>query len=627
MGMVEDLINNRYLITPSAYYLLEGPYERGDFNLVDLIKFAKSKDAFVITPDIAEEFLKLVSPPRVPAADQEVSPETAPRSESGSEVGGSSTKTETIETVTDESVGEAEGTGVDVGDTSVPGYHGGGYEGHVAPEPVESVEFESSEFSESMESIEPTEPELTEPLDYSEEIPPDNGRTYTLYEDVRISSKPSFHFKSAEIPDDYAVKFDVRQFSLSPPPVKNGRGKEGEVLVEAYRSYFRSRLRKMRRILRENPDVGGVIDIGKLSYLNPKEEVTVVGMVTEKHESRKGHVLEIEDSTGRVKVFIGRDREDHRKVMEIPKDAVIAVRGRYSRRMMFASRIYIPDVPKFRRPKEPLKERVYAVLTSDLHVGSKKFCETAFEKFLEWLNGDVEDESQADLVSRIKYVIIDGDAVDGVGIYPGQYQELAIPDIFDQYEALANLLSNVPKHITVFIGPGNHDAARAALPQPGFYEEYVRPLMKVKNVVIISNPAVIDLHGREFLIYHGRGIEDVVNEIPNRSHHRPAEASLDLLKLRHLAPTFGEKVPIAPDPDDLLVIESVPDLFQTGHVHVMEYRLYNGVFVINSGTWQAQTEFQKMVNIVPTPARVPVIDVSTAKLRAVVSFDRYCGEA
>ena len=132
------------------------------------------------------------------------------------------------------------------------------------------------------------------------------------------------------------------------------------------------------------------------------------------------------------------------------------------------------------------------------------------------------------------------------------------------------------------------------------------------------------LHGRDFLVAHGRGIEDVVNFIPNSSHHRPAEAMLDLLKLRHLAPTFGEKVPIAPDPEDTLVIESVPDLFQAGHVHVMEYKMYNGVFLINSGTWQAQTEFQKMVNIVPTPARVPIIDVETARLRAVVSFDQFC---
>jgi len=464
------------------------------------------------------------------------------------------------------------------------------------------------------------------PIRYvGEEVPEENGKAYSVYEDVAISPKEGFTYRAAEIPEDARVVFDVKNVKFSPPKAKNAAGKEGEFLVASYRSFFRSRLRKMRSILRENPEIGGIIDIGKLSYVRSEGDVTIVGMVNDKRETAKGYVLELEDTTGRVKVFINREREDSKLVMNLMHNAVIAVRGRYSGRgMVFADRIFIPDVPRFKRNKPPLKEKVYAILLSDIHVGSKKFCEEAFFKFLDWLNGDVENDAHAELVSRIKYIIFGGDVVDGIGIYPGQYDELAIPDIFDQYEAFANLLKNVPKHIHMFIGPGNHDAARTALPQPGFYEEYARPLYRLKNATIISNPAVIRLHGRDFLVAHGRGIEDVVNEIPNRSHHRPAEAMLDLLKLRHLAPTFGGKVPIAPDPEDLLVIESVPDLFQTGHVHVMEYKIYNGVFLLNSGTWQAQTEFQKMVNIVPTPARVPIIDVETARLRAVVRFDQFC---
>ncbi len=464
------------------------------------------------------------------------------------------------------------------------------------------------------------------PVKYiEEEVPEDTGKTYSVYDDITIAPKEGFTYRAAEIPEDARVVFDVKNVKFSPPRAKNAAGKEGEFLVASYRSFFRSRLRKMRSILRENPEIGGIIDIGKLSYVRSEGDVTIVGMVNDKRETAKGYVLELEDTTGRVKVFINREREDSKLVMNLMHNAVIAVRGRYSGRgMIFADRIFIPDVPRFKRNKPPLKEKVYAILLSDIHVGSNKFCEEAFFKFLDWLNGDVENDAHAELVSRIKYIIFGGDVVDGVGIYPGQYDELAIPDIFDQYEAFANLLKNVPRHIHMFIGPGNHDAARTALPQPGFYEEYARPLYRLKNATIISNPAVIRLHGRDFLIAHGRGIEDVVNEIPNRSHHRPAEAMLDLLKLRHLAPTFGGKVPIAPDPEDLLVIESVPDLFQTGHVHVMDYRIYNGVFLLNSGTWQAQTEFQKMVNIVPTPARVPIIDVETARLRAVVRFDQFC---
>lgn len=703
--LVEDLLKNNYLITPSAYYLLE-PYYQKNFTLAELIKFTKSMGSFVITLTVAEEFLRfkglISSGNKISAAGETVvngngeivdavcvslnsgeslessadsgavhigsstgalgsvdPPQSgeshvstgAPGLEKGYETsfGSDSSKLSHFSggrslvstgTATPSTEVEAAGTlekpseeGLSIesfplenGSDGNISEHGG--VGVAVDDTIGSAPDENSYLDENRNGIKPklVYGNYGISIAHVDEDIPEEEKTYSVYEDVVISPKPGFHYRAAELTDESEVVFDVKDVKFSPPKAKNASGKEGEFLVEAYRLHFRSRLKKMKRIFRENPEVGGIIDIGKLSYVQPGTEVTVVGLVNEKRESSKGYILEIEDATGRVKVFVSRNREDAKLVMNIMHDSAIAVSGKYSGRgMVFADRIYLPDVPRLRHPKQPLEEKVYAVLLSDIHIGSNKFCEKAFEKFLEWLNGNVENKAHAELVSRIKYLIIAGDVVDGVGIYPGQYEELTIPDIFDQYEAVVNLLRNVPRHIHMFIGPGNHDAARTALPQPGFYEEYAKPLYRLKNATIISNPAVIRLHGRDFLIAHGRGIEDVVTEIPNRSHHRPAEAMVELLKLRHLAPTFSGKVPIAPDPEDLLVIESVPDLFQAGHVHVMEYRIYNGVFVINTGTWQAQTEFQKMVNIVPTPARVPIIDVETARLRAVVSFEQFCG--
>ena len=699
MGLIEDLISNKYLITPSAYYLLEGYYRR-DFTLAELVKFAKIRGTFVVDSEIARGFLeekgllprgtpleKFVSigpeggdetrlQPLVSEETLKEPPTSVPTPEElsgmadASDLGAvSSGDFETyVSTGTpDESEAEpapsdkskvdtselAEGgscisTGTRGGESieSAPKQVSGPVQSQSSPKltpvlPLEE-EFLDNGYSNgaSTENGDVNEYETVDeggseptvvygdygvPIAYEEETPEGREKAYTTYKGLSLSRREGFYYRSPEIPDDWQVAFDVKNFKLSPPKAKNANGKEGEIIVKAYSSLFKSRLKKMKRILRENPEVGGVIDIGKLSYLRTDEDVTIIGLVNSKRETPKGYMFEVEDGTGIIKVFINRRSEDAGKFYQIMPDAVVAFKGRPSgRNIFFANRIYLPDVPKFRKSKPPLKEKVYAVLLSDLHVGSNKFCEKAFMRFLEWLNGEVNNRAEEEFVSRIKYIILDGDVVDGVGIYPGQYDELAIPDIFDQYEALANLLQTVPKHMHMFIGPGNHDAARTALPQPGFYEEYARPIFKLKNATIISNPAVLRLHGRDFLIYHGRGIEDVVNIIPKRSHHRPAEATVNLLKLRHLAPTFGEKVPIAPDPEDLLVIENVPDLFQTGHVHVMEYQTYNGVFVINAGTWQAQTEFQKMVNIVPTPARVPIIDVETAKLRAVVHFDQFC---
>ncbi|AEK73338.1 DNA polymerase II small subunit [Thermococcus sp. 4557] len=712
MGLIEDLMANRYLITPSAYYLLVDSYKK-DFTLAELIKFARARGTFVIDSAIAKEFLSMKAPaPLEPTAGEgsperrevaeeiplesggtgelsEESPDFAENTSDAAPVAESadmisppeeasstyiSTGTPIDSVVETASFGESEqeepgysegGSFISTGTPSPEGDGGASVEenvssetpdGEASPEtfPVENGAVSRSEpaaegpalpsgsaFPEngngyaddesyySDENGNGVKPKIVYgdygvPIAYvGEEVPEE--KSYSTYADVVIAPREGFHYRAREIKDDWELVFDVKNVKFEVPKVKSAASKEGEIIVKVYSDYFKSRLRKMRRILRENPELGSVIDIGKLGYVGGDEEVTIIGLINSKRETAKGYMFEVEDSTGIIKVFINRNNEESKKFFQIMPDSVVAFRGRYSGRgIFFANRIYLPDVPKFKRDKPPLEEKVYAILLSDIHVGSNKFCEKAFERFLEWLNGEVNNRAEEELVSRIKYMIIAGDVVDGIGIYPGQYNELEIPDIFDQYEALANLLRNVPDHITMFIGPGNHDAARTALPQPGFYDEYARPLKKLKNAVMISNPAVVRLHGRDFLIAHGRGIEDVVSFIPNRSHHRPAEAMLDLLKLRHLAPTFGEKVPVAPDSEDTLVIESVPDLFQAGHVHVMEYKMYNGVFLINTGTWQAQTEFQKMVNIMPTPARVPIIDVETARLRAVVRFDEYC---
>jgi len=40
-----------------------------------------------------------------------------------------------------------------------------------------------------------------------------------------------------------------------------------------------------------------------------------------------------------------------------------------------------------------------------------------------------------------------------------------------------------------------------------------------------------------------------------------------LLKKRHVAPQYGAHTRLAPEDRDYLVMEDVPDVFHTGHVH------------------------------------------------------------
>jgi hypothetical protein len=108
--------------------------------------------------------------------------------------------------------------------------------------------------------------------------------------------------------------------------------------------------------------------------------------------------------------------------------------------------------------------------------------------------------------------------------------------------------------------------------------------------------------------------DEVIAEIPTASYDAPHEAMYHLLKKRHVAPQFGERTRVAPEERDYLVIDEVPDVFHAGHVHKLGTGRYHNVTVVNSGCWQAQTTFQKRVNIDPDAGFAPILDLDTLDL-------------
>ncbi len=107
-------------------------------------------------------------------------------------------------------------------------------------------------------------------------------------------------------------------------------------------------------------------------------------------------------------------------------------------------------------------------------------------------------------------------------------------------------------------------------------------------------------------MYHGRSLDDIISRVSRLSYEKPHDAMVELLKRRHLAPLYGERSPIAPEKDDYLVVDDVPDIVHSGHVHTYGTGFYRGVFLVNSSTWQSQTEFQKKVNLNPMPGNVAI---------------------
>jgi DNA polymerase II small subunit len=292
---------------------------------------------------------------------------------------------------------------------------------------------------------------------------------------------------------------------------------------------------------------------------------------------------------------------------------VVGVRAKGD--LIVAKEILLPDIPDHRPHVAP--EEVWAILMSDLHVGSKKFLPDALGRVLDWLNLRIGAPNQRAIAERTKYVVICGDVVDGIGVYPRQEQELAISDLYDQYKEAAKYIGMIPEHIETIVLPGNHDPVRQALPQPAIPKDFGGPIYECRSLISLGNPAEVSLHGVRLLLHHGRSLDDVLSSVPGVDFSQPEKAMKLQLQCRHLASEYGNRTSIAPEKVDHLVIESVPDIFHSGHIHVVKHENYRGTQIINSGAWQAQTDYQKRAGLVPTPGILTAVNLQTLQVRLI----------
>ena len=342
-------------------------------------------------------------------------------------------------------------------------------------------------------------------------------------------------------------------------------------------------------------------------------ETALIGMVADVRSTASGHwLVELEDTNGTFPCLVMKDREFAADVRELLYDEVIAVGGTLSDDngdgdgILFVDSMHFPDVPRTYSPSTADRS-VEAALISDIHVGSEEFVAEAWNRFADWLHTDE--------AASVEYLLIAGDMVEGVGVYPGQDEELDIVDIYDQYERFSEHLKDVPGDLEIVMIPGNHDAVRLAEPQPAFDDE-LRDIMSAHDATISANPSTVTVEGVSVLMYHGVSLDEVIAELPDEkaTYDRPHDAMARLLRKRHMAPQYGGMTRIAPEAEDHLIIDEVPDVFHTGHVHKLGYGTYHNVLTINSSCWQSQTDFQQSVNLDPDVGYAPILDLQTLDL-------------
>jgi len=386
--------------------------------------------------------------------------------------------------------------------------------------------------------------------------------------------------------------------------------------IEDMVNLFSNRYDELRRIIRHHLGFRETMDISELSRQKMAfkyRPCNIIGIVCEISRTKSGgRLVELEDKTGRITVFL---RKEDPAVATLLLDDVIGVTGKFSDdgRMFWVDRVQFPEVLPNNQNRGGLEyDPVSIAFASDIHMGSKKFLEKEWDEMMEWMNSDHH------VAQNIKYFVLSGDVVDGVGVYPGHERNITMDNVYDQYEFCARKLDELPDHITPIILPGNHDAVRPAEPQP-----MLEPLIQQRfnSAVHVGNPARVNLSGIEVLSYHGKGIDDMVPRMAHVSYERPAEAMKEMLRKRHLAPMWGERNALSPEEEDQMVIRDNPDVFVTGHTHAHQMEMYRGIPLIVSSTFQGETDFMQMLGYKPKMGYLSVYNIQNRQMKAFAFKD------
>ncbi|MCI4325508.1 MAG: metallophosphoesterase [Thermoplasmata archaeon] len=416
---------------------------------------------------------------------------------------------------------------------------------------------------------------------------------------LSVTAPPREREAGPAAPRDPVPSFAVVQEGFSAPPTTNEP-------LEAYATLFASRYRVLSRMMRGRSGLPNLLPVGEATAR--PGTVSVIGMVRDVRTTPEKHhiIVRVEDETGSLECFVPKDTPTA-KITFLP-DEVVGLQlivGSDRNRAPRVSSVERPESSRGRtehRAASPSR----VLFLSDLHIGSRSFLSGPWAELVEFLHGR---GAAPELAAEIRYVVVAGDLVDGIGIYPNQERDLAIHDVFQQYEELGRRLRELPERLRLVLIPGNHDAVCPAEPQPSLTPEVVALLPP--NATSLGNPSTVALDGVVVAAYHGRSFDDLIPAIPGASYSRPTDVMKRMLAMRHLAPMYGGRTPLAPLARDGLIIDPAPDILVTGHAHTFGVDQYNGTLLLNASTWQAETEYQRMRNITPVPARAAVVDLTS----------------
>lgn len=449
------------------------------------------------------------------------------------------------------------------------------------------------------------------------EMPEDSQRSLEKLKIRLLELEISKEIVPVKIEIKEARDFAVNTFSF---PTSSNK----KIEVDNFTNFFRSRFLKLKAILQSHQNLKNLVSINKIP--NDRQNFSIIGIVSNKRITKNRNILlEVEDFTGSIRVLINQNKKElYKKAEEITLDSVMGFSGTGNKEIIFANDVVFPDSALPEKKKSPVEE--YALFISDIQFGNRLFFKDKFIKFIDYLNGKIPNTPE---IAKIKYLFILGDIVDGIGVYPEQERDLEIKDLEEQYKGIAEIIKAIRKDITIIISPGNHDGVRLMEPQPTFDKKYASALYDIENVLLLTNPCYVNIgqkngfSGFDVLIYHGFSYPYYADAIPSLIQadaiNAPDKIMAYLLKNRHLAPTHTS-TQYFPFDEDPLVIEKVPDVFVSGHLHKTSVSFYNNTLLVSCSSWEAMSDYQEKMGNQPDFCKVPILNLKTGVIK-ILDFE------
>ncbi|MBI5553398.1 MAG: metallophosphoesterase [Candidatus Diapherotrites archaeon] len=426
----------------------------------------------------------------------------------------------------------------------------------------------------------------------------------TSTQEVLIEHPTRFHARAKEVAPNFRI---LKEFEVTPDTRSSGK-------ITDFLAMFVEKYQFLSGVLRRRAGLNPK-SISRLKTSPKGTEVDLVAMVSEKWITKNGHLaLRIEDPEGDcIAVLMKNEPRLFEGGQKIMLDDMLGIKAtKVSNEMVIVKEFFWPDLQE--RPIKPAASDLSALIISDIHCGSKLFMKKEFQKFLSWLNGQTDSPSEREQVSKIKYLFVAGDNIDGIGVYPGQFEELEIKDLYEQYGLFEELMLEVPEYIEVFICPGQHDAVRRADPQPPIPAAFVPRLSQKPNFHFLGSPGWVEIEGLTVLMYHGASLYDLYASLNISSYHEPHQAIIELLKRRDLMAAYGLSQPYVPHTPSRMLIREEPDLYVGGDMHHTGYGKHKSCLILNSGTWQERTPYQVAQGLIPTTATATQIELSSRRI-------------